>query len=230
MTRGQRNSLMRRLHRWLGLAVSVLVLLVTVTGILLHNPEWLGPEAVVALCVATDPADHSRLLRGTTWGVDESTDGGATWREVPMLAPPSDVSRILFVAGAAADSTRVVVLGRQTAVESVDGGRVWRNLELPAEARAGEVILRDIAVAPDDRLFLMTSAGLFARGAVDGWIAVGPGTPVDVGWAALIHDLHTGQAAGPVGRRVVEWGGWLLVVVTVTGLVLSYRSSRRRRP
>ncbi len=99
MTRGQKQSLVRRGHSWLGWAASILILVVAVSGIALQHPQWLGAPPNEPLCLAVDPADSSHILRGTHWGVEASTDGGLHWQELPMLVAPTDVARILFVSG-----------------------------------------------------------------------------------------------------------------------------------
>ncbi len=130
MTRGQKRSLMRRTHRWLGWVASLLVLVVALSGIALQHPHWLGPVANKPLSLAIDPTDSQRLLRGTHWGVEVSRDGGLYWREVAMLAPPTDVRRILFVPGVPGENP-VYALGTESLVTSADGGRVWREIVGP---------------------------------------------------------------------------------------------------
>jgi hypothetical protein len=44
-----------------------------------------------------------------------------------------------------------------------------------------------------------------------------------------IHDWHTGWALGRTGTIIVEAGAIALIILTVTGLVLAWRTRRRRR-
>ncbi|MDX2475200.1 MAG: hypothetical protein QNL91_16005, partial [Candidatus Krumholzibacteria bacterium] len=74
MTSGQKRSLVRRGHSWLGWAASILVLVVAVSGIALQHPQLLGTPPNEPLLLAVDRADSSHLLRGTHWGVEASTD------------------------------------------------------------------------------------------------------------------------------------------------------------
>ena len=88
MTEKQMKSNLRRSHRWVGALAAIFILLAAGSGFLLQHPTWLGPAANPVFAVAADPVVSGRLLRGTHWGVEKSTDDGLTWREVNMLAAP----------------------------------------------------------------------------------------------------------------------------------------------
>ena len=229
MTRAQRKSLVRWIHRWLGTTTAVLVGLVSVTGILLQHPEWLGQERARVHCVAADPVDPLRLLRGTQWGVEESVDGALNWHEVPMLAPPTDVRRLVFAAGVGGEH-RVYALGARTGVVSSDGGRVWRSMSLPPAAVQDGAVFLDLAIALNGEQTLLTSHGTYRRSGAGDWTAVGPRLANSRDWRQSVHDLHTGQFAGAAGRRMMEIGAWGLVVLTLTGILLAVRNRRRHSP
>ncbi len=226
MTRGQKRSLVRRGHSWLGWAASILVVVVAVSGIALQHPRWLGTPPNEPLCLSVDPADSSHILRGTHWGVEASTDGGLHWQEVPMLVAPTDVARILFVSGV--DGEEVYALGRETVVVSTDAGRVWREVAGPADERSWGARYLDLSVSPVGWLDLLTTAGQYRRSTSGSWSAVGPEPVVNRDWHRWMHDLHTGHVFGLVGRRAAEAGAWGLILLTVTGLVLHRRAGRRR--
>lgn len=224
MTRGQKRSLVRRVHSWIGVVAAVLVLVAAGSGILLQHPTWFGSEADTALCLAVDPTTPTRMLRGTSWGVEVSEDGGNKWRETPMLAPPRDVARIVF----APTADHVYAMGSQSLVWSFDGGRIWQDLPGPAAERLLGARFLDLTVAPDGTLGLLTTAGQYQRPPAGPWRAVGEPVTPQVDRGQWIHDLHTGYLFGTWGRRVVEYGGWSLVLLTLTGLVLSSRARTRR--
>jgi len=137
MTGKQLKSRMRLSHRWVGVAAAAVLLVTSATGVLLQHPSWLGPPGNPPLAVTVDPLDPDRMLRGTHWGVELSVDAGATWREIPMLAPPTDVTRIIFSPD---DPLAVHALGADALVVSRDGGRIWQDIPVgisfaPADGR-----------------------------------------------------------------------------------------------
>lgn len=228
MTEKQLKSGLRLSHRWVGVGAALLVLVTCVTGFLLQHPGWLGGHTNPPAALAVDPADEDRLLRGTHWGVESSEDGGLSWREVPMLAPPTDVIRIVF---APDDSDIVLALGADGLVASRDGGRVWRDIPLDPAAREPGLAFLDLATGPSGRLTVLTDRGMLASddgGASWNWAGSGP-EAVTRDLRRIIHDLHTGHVFGTAGRRVVELGAMALFFITVTGLILFRRNGRYHR-
>jgi len=228
MTEKQMKSGLRLSHRWVG-AVAAAVLLVTcVTGFLLQHPSWLGPPVNPTFTVTADPLVPDRLLRGTHWGVELSQDGGRTWREIPMLAAPTDVVRIIFTSG---DPLVVHALGSDALVVSRDGGRVWQDIPVGTSDPGWRTTFLDLAVAPGGGLHLLTDAGLLtSRDEGLSWDWTGPhDAPRTRDWRRFVHDLHTGHLAGAVGRRVVEIGALALLFITVTGVILFRRNGRSLR-
>jgi hypothetical protein len=225
MTEKQLKSGLRLSHRWVGVGAALLVLVTGVTGFLLQHPGWLGEQANPPSALAADPVVEGRLLRGTYWGVESSEDGGFTWREIPMLAPPTDVIRIVF----APDDPRIVLaLGGDVLVGSRDGGRVWRDMPLGPAAMEPGLVLLDVAAAAEGNFTVLTDRGMVASadgGETWAWVGSGPQAPVrDL--RSFIHDLHTGHLLGAAGRRLVEAGALALIFITVTGVVLFRRKGR----
>jgi len=226
MTRGQKRSLVRRSHRWLGSAAALVLLLVAGSGILLQHPHWLGAVNNDPLSVAVDPADPTHLLRGTHWGVEVSGDSGQHWQEVPMLAAPTDVRRILFVTDSSGDQT-VYAMGTGLLVMSDDGGRVWREVAGPVDQQLVGAEFLDLTGSPAGELNLLTSVGLYRRARNGDWSEVGQGPADERNWQQWVHDLHTGHLFGSLGRRTAEGSAWVLVLLTISGLVLHRRVSKR---
>lgn len=228
MTEKQLKSGLRMSHRWVGLVAALLLLVTAITGFLLQHPGWLGPPANPVLTMAADPATPGRLLRGNHWGVEQSNDGGKTWAEVPMLAPPTDVVRILF----SHDDPRTVhALGRDALVVSTDGGRVWSEIYLEdADLEPGTDYL-DLTVGSSGELSLLTDDGLLTSS--DGgasWDRIYVSTESQqTSIYSFMHDLHTGHLLGAAGRRVVEFGALALVFITITGVVLFRRGGKLSR-
>lgn len=228
MTRGQRRSLVRHLHSGLGWLLAGLLVLVAGSGIMLQHPDWLGSRDNPPLSVAVNPTNADHLLRGTHWGVEVSVDGGHRWREVNMLTAPTDVVRVLFAVQE--DSVAAVyALGRDGLVVSDDGGRIWSEVPLPAAVRTAGAQPVDLAVGPECGLVLLTTGGSFKRTQTGQWHIMSAPPEGRRDWHRWLHDLHTGQIGGTVGRRVGEGAAWGLVLLVLSGLVLQQRVRRRGR-
>jgi hypothetical protein len=226
MTERRLRCLLRAWHRWLGAALALFVLVAGGTGLVLQHPHWLGAPAVEVTALAADPRDPQRLLRGSGWGVEVSEDGGASWREAPMLQPPSAVQRIAFVPGV---SDTVYVLGAATLLRSADGGRVWELLDLPRTSAGGPVRPRDLGVGTDGTLELLAADGHWRRRPGEQWRRVSAaGNAEGRDWRQLVRDLHTGRLFGATGRLAADLTAAGLLVLTITGLVLVTRGRRTR--
>ena len=226
MTERQVKNGLKIWHRWLGVGAALFLLVAGLTGFLLEHPEWLGGEPEVFMALAADPVQPGRYLRGGTWGVEESLDGGDTWRELPMLAPPEDVRRIHF---AHVDAGRVFALGPRTLVTSSDGGRVWEEIRFPAGAVAPGTELFDVSTGAAGQWTVLTGGGLLISS--DEGLTWNGGTgrgQEGTNWRRLVHDLHTGHLFGAVGRRVAEGTALAVVFLTVSGLFITVRRGRRR--
>ncbi|MBE0567303.1 MAG: hypothetical protein IH621_15195, partial [Krumholzibacteria bacterium] len=125
MRRGSRVS---DAHHHLGLALAAGAFLMVVTGLALLHPEWFGRGALAPRAVAADPGDPARLLRASTSLLEESRDGGATWRELPLLLAPDRPLALAF----APVGGEVWCLGESELLVSRDGGAVWAPVDLPA--------------------------------------------------------------------------------------------------
>lgn len=208
-----------RVHRWLGLAAGLLVLLATGTGLLLQFPDLLGPPSLEAMVFAADPLNENRWWRGTNFGVELSRDAGVSWREVPMLRPPADILRIVF---APDDGRTLYVLGADALVVSSDGGRIWAPLE--PERPAGETWYeyQDLGVGAAGQVALFTAAGVLRSG--DGgksWEALGWSTSNrERELRQLVHDLHTGYWLGRTGSWIVSVGALALLALALSGFGL----------
>jgi len=226
MTERQMKVGLKNWHRWLGLVSAVFLMVVSVTGFLLQHPEWLGSSETPPAALAADPDDSDRWLRGTRWGVEESTDDGATWRELPMLAPPENVHRIHFDP---ADDGRVFALGSGGLITSADGGRVWEEIRFSSEALPMGVALVDVAAAGGTWRVLVEDGVLVSRDEGTTWSREGAPVGTDKrNWRELVHHLHTGHVFGTMGRRVAEFSALAVIFLTLSGLVMMTRRNGRR--
>ena len=120
------------------------------------SPQWLAidlgaPAEFNEVTLQWEGAYANRIA------VEVSDDGGMNWREVPMLAAPTDVVSIVF---APDDPLVVLALGRDALVASRDGGRVWRALDLGAATFESGLTLLDVAAGTVGRFMVLTDRGL----------------------------------------------------------------------
>ncbi|MFT5234147.1 MAG: putative iron-regulated membrane protein [Candidatus Krumholzibacteriia bacterium] len=223
MTRGQKRSIVRRAHAGLGWAAALILVVLAATGIWLQHSSWLGEQANNALSIAVDPTDPQRMLRGTHWGVEASEDGGRNWQEIAMLAPPTNVSRIVFVAAVTGDN-EVYAMGDAAIVMSNDGGRVWSEVLRPTDEQAGTAKFLDLSVSSTGELMLLTTTAQFQKSATGAWALVGELAKNKRSLEELVHNIHTGHVFGKLGRGVAEGGAWALIILTFTGLILHRRA------
>lgn len=216
----------RQAHRWVGLAASLLLVVLAVSGVLLTHPAWLGAPAERTLSLAAHPGDAAVILRGTTSGLWRSVDGGASWQEAAMLLPLADVVAIAF---APDDTATVYAAGRdQGLVRSRDGGWIWEPAGLaglPSRLRYEE-----LAAGPHGRVHLWTDRGAFVS--ADGgetWTAAAPAAVAAGDRRAWLHDLHTGRLFGRAHLLANDLAAIALVLLVATGWVLWWLGRRRGR-
>jgi photosystem II stability/assembly factor-like uncharacterized protein len=225
---GNSRRFARKLHRLVGVAVSLFLLSLAVTGFLLNHPAWLGAPAERTLSLAADPTDPDRLFRGTRSCLFVSNDGGVTWDEVNMMIPLEHVVDVAFEPGAPAT---VYAVGRdQGVIRSTDGGYVWESVPIGFVPAAEGVHLERIAVGTGADIRLWTSSGL--RASDDGgqtWVGVGE-TTAEVGdLRTLVHQVHTGYIFGRGMVFAHDVAAVGTVGLIVTGLVIWRRRNGRAR-
>lgn len=211
-------------HRHLGKALALGVLVLAVTGFLLKHPTWLDSRSGETLCVAIDPLDSTRWLRGTRWGVELSKDNGRSWAEVPMLAAPENVVCITF---SPVDPNIVYALGKLELVVSKSGGRIWGPVELPESVNTGSSFAGELSVSKDGVLLLHAENGIWAGDESGNWLQA---VVVENGesFHDLVLQLHTGRFAGDFGPLLYDLITVLLIVLTVSGTML-YKRKRKNR-
>jgi len=212
-------------HRYVGVAIALVLSSLAVTGVLLNHPTLLGEPAFDAV-VAFDPSDADRRFRGGEI-LEVSEDGGATWREVPMLVPTEDVVDIAF----APDRPRNVwVATRELGlVRARDGGVVWEPVDLGfVPLREGAEIER-LALGPAGVVLVVTSAGnLISEDDGATW-RPGADRPLRPdGLRAFVHQLHTGYLVGPELVLAHDLAGVGVVCLVVSGLVIWWRPFLQR--
>jgi uncharacterized iron-regulated membrane protein len=219
----------RKLHRQVGIAVSLVVLSLAATGFLLNHPGLLGAPAERTLSLAANPADPNHLLRGTRSSLYASLDAGLTWDEVPMLFPAEKVVDITYAT--APEDVVYVVLQDDGLIRSYDGGFVWERVPIGFVPVVEGIRLDRIAVSSGEGLSLWTSNGLF-QSADKGtsWRKVGDSAVEGFDWYAFVHQLHTGYYFGPWFVYVHDFGAWGMMGLVISGLVIwRKRNGKSRR-
>ena len=218
----KRRSGRRRFHRMTGLASALALVVLTATGLGLLHPEWFGKAADNASVVAADPFVAGRLLRAAPFYLEESRDGGATWRELPFRMAPNEPVALAFAAG---DSGTVWLLGATELMVSRDGGAVWEPVELP-EAVSFDEPARDLALpAAGEPLVVTDHHGWHHRRKQAGepatwrelWHHPPTGADRVRAWMRRLHNGHWGPA---VIGRVYDLVAVITLLVIVSGVVL----------
>lgn len=228
---------MRRLHRWLGVLLSLVLLVVAVSGLALRHPDLAarvlrepshpGAWADRTTALAADPLMPGRFLVGTARGVFESRDGGRTWRDVLLHAPATHVVSVAFDPSS---PLRVLIAMAEGGVfVSEDGGEVWDDAGVPAEAI--EARLQAVTFAAGGAIVVRSGAGLF-RGVSGGtWTRINAATSggASASRMNLVAAIHGGQLHAAMGVAVDLSAIGLLVLIGTGWVLALQRQSRRMR-
>jgi len=210
----------RRAHRWIGLASTLVVLVVSATGVLLHHPGWLGAagDDLVLLASTADGA----LLRVAPGILERSDDGGVSWQESPLDLVPTRPVRMTV----STDGRAIWLVGDDGLLVGDARGMLWELGLLPAlEGRA----ILDLAARSADHATLLSNTGAWTT--EDGGQSWSPRwqTDRDAGRVlSLIHGLHTGHLGGAALMLVYDIAAGGLLILVVTGVVLALRGKKRQ--
>lgn len=238
---------LRRLHRWLGLALLLPLLLLLITGILLNHTEALrldehhaGSWLIELYDIRPQPPETGYKI-GESWishargklfldaqPIDDMTApprGAMRWNEVLIVASTGGVS--LYTAE----------------------GRTVDSIDLPVEAKPA----KRLAVT-DNGPVLYTTAGAYALNAsMTEWVRDPEIRPAEVkaqslprelrdaiahhlsattlSWERVLLDLHAGRLFGRLGPWLMDVTAAVVAVLATTGCLIWLRATgiRRRR-
>jgi hypothetical protein len=255
---------MRRWHRYLGVAATLLVILVSITGILLIHKKDLGLNKVMldlpgyakkqpldgwSLVATADGhnllssrqgifiedhdgwrktssfvakklhVDGEKVYACTPDGLQQSDDGGETWRNV---LPGQEAKAICFSAGQGLVATTTGIY------RAMQGGDRW---QLAAAFGRKALDVREIK-ATDEGFLLAAKEGLYRLNGGDikpVKLPVGSQASAGVELQKVITDLHTGAFFGGWFMLVVDVMALTLVFLAVSGIWIWYQPWKARR-
>jgi len=235
------NKTVTTLHRWVGFAAGLLILVAAGTAIALnHKDLWYRPDVSggdsspyrkYILAAAADPADPARMLVGTSDGLYRTADGGKTWQEAVLPVPAESAGGIQF--DPARPGVVYVALRAIGVFRSADGGEVWEPVELPFYPPEGTHIA-GLGLERSGALVLATTAGVYRQAAPGGeWRLTPKGPdarPADERkLAQLVYDLHDGRFWGTHGVLLTDLVSGALILLVGSGYALFFARAGRRR-
>lgn len=249
--KGANGSIIRRLHRWLGLGAIVFVLVLAVTGWLLNHTDNLSlAKRHVALTpvlqwygIEAPRVDAGYRLPDSDWLVQAA---GGLYLNEHRIAAENDA---LIGAVAVKPAGMIAAAFPETVYLFTPQGelveKLGRSDGLPAP-------LQRIGLAASGAVVVQSARGAFAADPqVNRWSEFSGGSvrwaqsdsPPDalrdpiahearraiLSWERVLLDLHSGRLFGRAGVVVFDAVAFLLVVLGVTGLYLWLKTPVRRR-
>lgn len=234
----------RKSHRWLGVVSCVFLLLVSLTALALnHRNLWLawtlpGEGAAAASADfslqkakawAADPFVQGHILASSDKHLFESFDQGQHWQELKLFIP---AEHVLSIAYSPVTPEKVWVGLRDVGIfYSEDNGVIWEELsDLPFDPVAGERFVSLVAGA-EDTLYIQSLMGHYVyHSPTQRW----QGFPRAQAQQKLdlqtwVWELHTGKFLGAWGVYVYDGVAVSLILLSLSGLVLSWRKKPMRK-
>lgn len=242
----RRRFALRRLHRWLGVALLLPLVLLVATGILLNHTEGLeldqrhaGSAALAALYGIRPQAPETGFPVGESWLSHTHDTLFLDARRIGETAGPllgaADIGHVLAVATPQAVSLYMA-----------DGRRI-DTLALPADAGPATAF-----ALLDGRPAVATRGGVYHLDAqLAGWVR-GPARlddPVEpqplpaglrmeiarrlaattLSWERVLLDLHSGRLFGRLGPWLVDFAALAVAALATTGCLMWLRVTRARK-
>lgn len=231
----------RQWHRWLGLAVALPVLVLSITGVMLNHIESLGWSSkpmsplLARWYGAPVPSDIRGYSLEGRWYAELNerlyVDGADTLHCTPPLHGVARHNGLLIVG---CGQELMLLDGNGQLVE-----RIGKAYGLPAFEHLG---------SDDTGLILDTGDGLL-RYDVDQLMAspyqgdwqpldarplpnglekalIDQSVPPSLTWQRLLLDLHAGRIAGLAGQLVMDFAALVLTILAISGTVIWSRSRR----
>lgn len=218
----------RKLHRFIGLCALLFLVVLALSGIVLHHPEWLGASSEKTLSLFVDPRDEHHLYKGTPSGLYASENGGQTWEEVPMLFAAEKAVAIAY----APDNVDHIYVALEDLglIRSTDGGIIWENVPLGFVPLSEGVRLQHLSIGPNQVIHLWTTGGLItSNNAGKTWTPVGQTASPGKDIYTLMHQIHTGYFFSSWFYYLYDIAALSLVFLALSGGYIWLRTQNRKR-
>lgn len=233
----------RRWHRWLGLAVALPVLVLSVTGVLLNHIDsfgwssrplppllarWYGapvPDAVSAISLQGRwyaQANDSLFIDGEKNLYCQAPLRGVVQENGWTVVGCADELLLLDTQG-----QQVERMGPAYGVPAFSGmGRNDRGLVLKTEQGLLQYNVDQLAsvALPDDAAWIASRQQPLPDTMKQRIVA--QSVPPSLNWQRLLLDLHAGRLFGLAGQLVMDLAALVLVILALTGTVIWSRSRR----
>ena len=218
----------RKIHRYTGLVALIFLIVLALSGLLLHHPFLLGASPEQTLSLAVDPQNARHLFKGTPSGLFASDDGGQSWSEVPMLFA---AEKAIDIAYAPDNSNHIyVALEDMGLIRSTDGGIIWEEVPLGFVPLAEGVRLQQLTVGPAGTIHLWTSGGHMAStNSGQTWTPIGQSRLPGRDFYTLIHQIHTGYFFTSWFYYLYDIAAIGLVFLAISGLYIWLRAGKKKR-
>lgn len=190
----------REWHTWGGVALSLVIVLVCLTGIYLNHEDWF------------DGHDH---------GEHGGKGLGAAAPESSALSAGTDLGT-LTIGFSQALALAAIHLGPDAPLEHIqlkdEHGMLVYKVKTPKSP------------GPEREAIIDVATGAVTLKRKDQYVARMPGGEERLDWGRLMKDLHTGKFfGGEMGRLLVDVTSVVIIVLTVTGIYLWWIPLRRKR-
>ncbi|MFN8607483.1 MAG: PepSY domain-containing protein [Vulcanimicrobiota bacterium] len=213
------------LHRQIGLAASLWLVIAALTTLVLNHRKLLfppaspsaGPYGRYLLSHAICASQPDLVLVGTDSGVFVSENGGKTFTGVSLPVEAEQVVAVAFHPNE--PSHYYAVLRQQGIYSSIDSGKLWSKVSFPSTAP-----IQSFQVGFDGTLSVLTAEGLHRR-VQENWSLIpadppaasaGPGREL----LRKAYSLHDGTAWGPLGLWITDLLALSILSLVGSGLVL----------
>ena len=234
-------------HKWAGVALSLFLFLISITGIYLIHKDNLPSFMEVKVPGAFIPGSHAKEVRknrveikaillteqrwftGTKELLYESLDKGKSW-QVVKRGPFAKGKALETKSIEQSPDGRVIWIGTKHGIyRSFDGGAEWEDMSdiLPKGKESRHVSAIAFDPHTSSRLFIGTNKGLYAydRGAtnaieIKGLFAVAEKIEPQVTLGKYLTDLHTGKLFGDSLWLVYDLVAIAIIFFTGSGIYI----------
>jgi len=221
----------RKLHRRIGLPISILLSIVVISGVILHRIDsFPGKTAAQSngifgeiTRIAQSPFNAHMVYVASTVGVFRSLDSGTSFSRVQLRRPSDDVVGIQFLA-----PNDVYIADRSGFLSHSRGGKIWQEISLPPSVE----MLLSFSVGPKSNQITIFDGKIIHRSTNAGqsWVKLFQQQITQRSKIRqFVHDLHTGSGIFNGLAIVYDLVSLGFVTLAVTGWLLFFRTRKKKR-